>query len=136
MTNPESLSDAIQRLAQKKQHVVTPAAIEAKKELDMTREEGQYTKPLQRKMDIIHEFDESIRLLSLIFQKSRFDEMAVFLSNPAKIIGMNFFAGIFRGIGFVIGAMLIAAILIYMSKNNMQFVNLSQIAQAIQAILS
>jgi hypothetical protein len=68
--------------------------------------------------------------LAKTIDRSGFREYVDYLSRPWKIFTVNFFAGLFRGLGFVIGATVIVAILVYIIAN--WLVNLPFIGEAFE----
>jgi uncharacterized membrane protein len=116
MTEVDPISEAIQNLSRKK-HVVTPEARRAKEELDQAKNEihsqfeaGSLPK---RGLASIEEFNKSVRLLTSIFEESNFDELALFVSRPGRVLLINFFIGILRGVGFCVGIVLVLFLLAY-----------------------
>ena len=72
-----------------------------------------------KKLAIIEEFNDSVTLLMSIFQNSQFDELALFASNPPRIMIINFLIGILRGIGFAIGFLLLFLVALIAVKQAM-----------------
>jgi hypothetical protein len=63
--------------------------------------------------------------LAKTIDRSGFREYVDYLSKPWKIFTINFFAGLFRGLGFVVGATVVVAVLVYIIANwlvNLPFV--------------
>ena len=122
MVAASSLRNAIQNLSSKKD-VVSEDAIQAKTELDAYRETGDYSgdgsKISAKKLSTIDEFNKSIKLLTAIFQESNFDELASMISNPTRVLILNFLIGILRGIGFGIGVLFILSFLLFLLKNSL-----------------
>lgn len=110
-----SLTEAIQRLSSKKKQVVSEDAIKAKEELDSIRhgEQPFDNKRTKKQFYIIEEFTHSVRLLSSIFKRTQFDQLALFITHPSRVLVLNFFIGILRGMGFMIGVLLVLGICIY-----------------------
>jgi len=119
MDRTVQLTQAIEKLSLKKD-VLTAKAVEAKREYDHVKrdltsklDENQLIK---KQLATIEEFNDSVNLLKSIFQASRFDELALFITNPIKVLGVNLFVGVVRGLGFAIGVLVVAAILGYLVK--------------------
>lgn len=113
----KSLHEAIQNLAYKK-HVLSDEAVKAKEELkDYKFFSSGDPKASKQHMNVIREFNDSIDLLYGIFHKSHFDEMALLLARPARVFMLNFFIGLIRGIGFMIGILLVAGLIAFLMKD-------------------
>ncbi len=108
-----SLAEAIQQLSSKKKQVVSEGALSAKADLDASKE-GQDLpsegRRVRKNMDIVEEFTASVRLLVSIFKRTQFDQLALFITNPTRVLILNFFIGILRGIGFTIGVMMVMGV--------------------------
>lgn len=110
-----SLTEAIQRLSSKKKQVVSEDALKAKEDLD-SQKQGDLpfdSKRTRKQFYIIEEFTHSVRLLSSIFKRTQFDQLALFITHPARVLVLNFFIGILRGMGFMIGILLVLGIAVY-----------------------
>jgi|GEM_PF-5739197 len=112
-----SLSDAIENLSSKKKHVVSDEALRAKEEYMAVKHEfqNQYdsSKKFNKKLSVIEEFNYSVTLLISIFEKTNFDELALFIAHPTRVLVLNFCIGILRGMGFAIGLLVVVAVLVY-----------------------
>jgi hypothetical protein len=113
MTN--DINDAIQGLS-KKQHVVSDEAKKAQAQRDMMKLES--SKQFNKNVSIIDEFSNSVKLLGNIFQRSNFDEVALVIANPSRILLLNFFIGFVRGLGFCLGLVLIITIIAGLFNNS------------------
>ena len=111
----EELSRAIENLSRKK-HVLSEEAVRAKQEYDLVKEEmeAKYSQnmALSKRLSVLEEFNDSVKLLSTIFEASKFDELALFMSNPTRLLILNLFIGIVRGIGFFVGLILVSLLLL------------------------
>ena len=58
--------------------------------------------------------DKSERKVAEKVSRSGLDEFARYLRSPWRIVWSNFLAGMFRGLGFIIGATVLLAIIIYL----------------------
>lgn len=111
----EAVFAAIQNLSSKR-NVISDEALKAKQEIDNQRKvaddtrQAEVDKRWDKKLAIIEEFNDSVTLLMSIFQNSQFDELAMFASNPSRVLIINFLIGILRGIGFAIGFLLIVLV--------------------------
>jgi hypothetical protein len=56
---------------------------------------------------------KSIKNLNVSLSQSGLQEYVTYLSSPLKVFGMNLFAGIARGLGFVLGATVVVAVLVF-----------------------
>ncbi|MFC1770967.1 DUF5665 domain-containing protein [Candidatus Margulisiibacteriota bacterium] len=110
MVKQSSLSDAIKKLS-KKDNVISQEAKAAKEHFEKEKESqalDPYSKKISEKqIALITEFEESLKILSAIFKKSRFDELVVFITNPKKMLLVNFLIGLIRGIGWMFGVLII-----------------------------
>jgi len=114
---PQTLADAIQNLSSKKKHVLSEDAIRAAGEIEDSKEDaffGNSSKWWQKRLAIVEEFQESIRLLTAIFQASGFDEFAAFISNPLRVMLVNLCIGVLRGVGFGIGFLIVISLVGYL----------------------
>ncbi len=103
----DMLLSAIQQLSRKKQ-VVSEEALKAKEEFDTRKQQlAEDSRKSPKQLAIVEEFNHSVRLLVSIFQKSQFDELVMLVSNPSRVLILNFLVGILRGIGFSIGILLV-----------------------------
>jgi hypothetical protein len=136
MSDPKSISEAIQGLAGKK-HVVSEEAKTARKELGKKDKQhnDKTSIALQKKLALVQEFEESVNLLSIIFQRSRFDEFVAFISNPTKMLTINLLIGLLRGIGFAVGFILIVVFVGYLIKQSIPPQYLELISIAMKAML-
>ena len=66
---------------------------------------------VDKKELLLREFNKNIHLLIAVFQRSKFDEVTWFLSRPGRMLFLNFFIGVIRGTGFILGVLTILAIL-------------------------
>ncbi|MFC1616861.1 hypothetical protein ACFL2K_01440 [Candidatus Margulisiibacteriota bacterium] len=58
----------------------------------------------------LSEINKNLKLLQEVFITSNFDELIYFLANPAHVLGINFFSGLVKGLGFCIGFLLVLII--------------------------
>lgn len=132
----ESVMAAIQNLSSKR-NVITDEALKAKQEIDNQRKATEESRQIEvdkrwdKKLAIIEEFNDSVSLLMSIFQNSRFDELALFASNPPRILLINFMIGILRGIGFAIGFLLMILVALVVIK---QAVPMEAVVRLLQSL--
>ncbi len=116
------VNEAIKNISKKK-HIVSEEAKKAKEEYDLMKEtlEGHYNESsaLTKRLAVLDEFNDSVKILSNIFEISRFDELAFAISNPTRMLILNLFIGIMRGIGFIIGIILVAFLVAYLIKTSL-----------------
>ena len=117
-----TLKKAINKLSAKK-NVVTETAKQAKKNLDDNSESlkippGQHHH-FQKNVSTIHVFNDSVRLLTTIFQKSHFDRLALFIANPSKVLILNFLIGIVQGLGVALGIFFVSFLFVYFLRQNL-----------------
>ena len=61
---------------------------------------------------------EAIRLAhkaAIILEKARLEDYMLLLNKPWRMFWLNFWAGLARGVGFIIGTTIIAAILLFLA---------------------
>jgi hypothetical protein len=98
--------------------VVSQEALKAKEELD-DRKATQVTddaKKVPKQLAIVEEFNHSVRLLTAIFHQSKFDELVMLISSPVRVLVINFLIGLLRGMGFLVGLLLVLLILVMMFR--------------------
>lgn len=129
--NPEedelSLGSAIDHLSSKKS-VISNQAQAAKSQIEEEPISVVKPKKFQKQVFVIKEFNESVKLLGSIFDKSGFDRLVLFLTQPQKVIIMNFLIGMVWGLGFCLSVIFMAIIVLY-------FVNVNYPSQSISAIV-
>ena len=113
----DNLKQSLDNLSDKRD-VLSESAIRAKKDFDLYKE-NESKKQIQT-VGYRDDFTDSVRILSSIFEQSKFDEMAIFISNPSRVLGLNLFIGIIRGIGFALGILMISLLLLYLYLKKMQ----------------
>lgn len=74
---------------------------------------------------------KEIKAVSKLLLSTGFADFVKYLKSPWKIIWINFLAGIFRGLGVIIGMTVVFAIVIWMLS---QFVNYPLIGEYVQNI--
>lgn len=99
----QSLQDALSQLSQKSD-VLSDEVKQAKKSRDdfygfAPADQHRF----KRQETVIEAFNRSVEMLIAVFRRSRFDEFALFISSPIKMITVSLVSGFFRGIGFVGG---------------------------------
>lgn len=108
------LRDTLDNLSSRN-HVISDEAIHAKRHLD--EEKFNTTKDLnqriERQQQLIEEFNVSIKLLTEVFRQTKFDAVIGLAINPTRMLLLNFCIGIFRGIGFATGLLLLSGLLFY-----------------------
>lgn len=112
--NAHSLSEAIENLSRKR-HVLNEDAIKAGQD----RQISEGASLPNKKISVVEEFNHSVHLLTSIFKESNFDELAMFVAHPGRVLIINFFIGILRGIGFMVGILLVIVGLAYLFQNNL-----------------
>lgn len=116
----ELLEHAIKNVS-KRRHVLSDGAKKARHDYDDLSERASF-EPMDNDslpaVDTVSEFNESVRILISIFEASKFDELAIFISYPSRILILNLFIGILRGMGFFIGFGLVGFIVLYLFKTS------------------
>ncbi|MFA5879254.1 MAG: hypothetical protein WC860_03680 [Candidatus Margulisiibacteriota bacterium] len=137
-----NFSEAIKQIAQKKD-CLTEKALRAKEEYDQIKNQfsefssvtvavddirqknimkvpdffaaDKISKKLTKEQrEELQEFTESVNLLSAIIRKAKLDELDYLVANPLRLLILNFFVGLVRGVAFTIGALFICLILVYL----------------------
>ncbi|MBT5856081.1 hypothetical protein HOH87_05530 [bacterium] len=72
---------------------------------------------LARNMSEIDLFNDNVKVLLSVFQKSQFDEFLVLLAHPQRLLTVNFVIGFFRGAGFFLGFLFILFLLTYFLRD-------------------
>lgn len=106
--NPDAIREAIENLS-KKRHVISDEAVRAREE-QLSRQEQQQKetdKKWDKKLAIIEDFTDSVHLLMAIFKQSALQDIAILTANPARVLLLSFSIGIFRGLGFAIGLLIV-----------------------------
>lgn len=112
------LESSIDKLLEEKQSLIRPDAIEAKENYDeiKNRIKANTPKKVAKQIANIDGFSENVQVLSELFRRSKFDEYLVLLSNPQRVLTVNFMIGIFRGMGFMIGAGIVSGLFYYFTR--------------------
>ena len=112
MTNVADMKKAIDDRLQAKKHYVSADALQAKELFSGASgrqvEAEQTEMSSKRYADLMAEFNVSIQLLMRIFKESKFDSVLGFVGNPLRLMVLNLMMGIFRGIGFVFGVLVVS----------------------------
>ena len=114
------LEHAIKNVS-KRRHVLSDGAKKARKDYeDLSERSSMETmdEDALPAIDTVSEFNESVRILISIFEASKFDELAIFISYPSRILILNLFIGILRGMGFFIGFGLVGFLVLYLLKTS------------------
>jgi hypothetical protein len=102
----DSLVKAIKNLAGKK-HLISEEAIVAKKNLEKAKQQIKNDPYSKKEIDLLEEFSYSVKMLTYIFRKSRFDDLVCFISNAHRMFIINLILSFIRGIGFTLGVIFI-----------------------------
>ncbi|RAP33669.1 hypothetical protein DID77_02650 [Candidatus Marinamargulisbacteria bacterium SCGC AG-439-L15] len=108
-----SLEVAIDQLSKQKDEFITDRAILAKKEFDqLSKKKTSYSDVSVGEKEIIDikGFKEHVQVLASIFKASQFDEFMLAIANPKRLYVIQFFIGVLRGMGVVVGAVLMASL--------------------------
>lgn len=137
--DPEyDLSKVIESLSSHKSSKLTPAAVKAKSDyVQLKDDESERIKfPKLKKLRIIDEFNDHVRLLRTIFEDSHFDEIVFHLANPSRLFIIQLIIGILRGIGFAIGVLVIVFLLLYLVMSNLSSASLALVMNKILHLVS
>tara|TARA_B100001113_G_scaffold351027_1_gene349283 strand:+ start:153 stop:584 length:432 start_codon:yes stop_codon:yes gene_type:complete len=140
MVNSVELQEIIDNIAQKK-HVVSDQALRAKEQVDRYQSadhDDLNEEPLSEtdiepnsqsnktQVQAIENFNQSVKVLTDIFQQSQFDQLVLLAAQPARICILNFCIGVFKGIGFAVGVITIFYILAYSFRDTITYELLRQ----------
>ena len=107
MPKAKSLKKTIDSISRKK-HVISSEALKAKESIEKQKDEGvELSKDVRKQLLITEEFNHSVKLLISIFKESNFDELVMIVAHPSRVLVLNFFIGIIRGLGFAVGLILV-----------------------------
>lgn len=106
--NPDAIKEAIENLSSKR-HVISEEALRAREELRAKQEfhQKETDKKWDKKLAVIEDFTDSVHLLMAIFKQSSFQDIALLTANPSRVLLLSFGIGVFRGLGFAIGLLLV-----------------------------
>ena len=106
--HPDAIRNAIENLS-KKRHVISDEALRAREEqlIRQDQQQKETDKKWDKKLTVIEEFTDSVHLLMAIFKQSALQDIAMLTANPTRILLLSFSIGIFRGLGFAIGFLVI-----------------------------
>ena len=113
MTDPIALKKALDSLSQK-QHIVSDEAKRAK----ANTHHNDYPHIAKTNV-LLHEMNRSVRILSSIFQASKFDELALFISRPLQLFVMQLCVGLIKGLGCVLGILIGLIFLLHVAKDHL-----------------
>ncbi len=109
-----SLAKTIENLSHKS-HVISDEAKKAKQDL-LNR--GNLKEINEQKWLLMESFSHSVDMLSTVFKKSHFDELALLISNPSRMMILNLMIGLIRGIGFATGIIAVIFALLYAFRSS------------------
>ena len=125
MSDEDQLADTISDLSNTKGYVLSEEALLAKHhfdnvkdELDDDEDDDDETELNRRQSSELTLFNENIKILLSIFYRSQFDEYVYLLANPQRVYVSNFIIGIVRGMGFLLGVLLLAVLFLYLIKDS------------------
>ena len=118
MSNIDELKEALNQVSAKK-HLVLDEAMNAKTVIDEneTLLKSEFKFIMKKQRQHLKEFNTSIALLTRLFGNSRFDTTLAMVASPLKLLSINFFLGVIRGVGFFVGAGLVAGTFFYVFKD-------------------
>jgi len=94
MSQVNELKQALANLSSK-QHVISKEATYAKESLQNTHSQKNTTELIKKQTVMIDEFNTSITLLMDIFSQSRFDSVMGLITDPLRLLLLNFFMSCF-----------------------------------------
>tara|TARA_B100000427_G_scaffold55699_1_gene43303 strand:- start:10146 stop:10520 length:375 start_codon:yes stop_codon:yes gene_type:complete len=118
MSQVNELKQALANLSSK-QHVISKEATYAKESLQNTHSQKNTTELIKKQTVMIDEFNTSITLLMDIFSQSRFDSVMGLITDPLRLLLLNFFMSCFKGIGFAFGLALVGLLIASVFGNDL-----------------
>jgi len=111
MSNLKSLKKSLDDLSSK-QNVISQEALFAKAvtEEDALQRKEEEIARIEKQAQLMQEFNKSIALLMRIFKESNFDSILGIAAAPARLLVVNFFIALIKGIGFALGALITVAL--------------------------
>ena len=115
------MSDDLENNISNKQDAIRSDAFLAKKNFDTEKSsfDSYQNNDFEDDFQDLNELRHEIKLMMSIMQESKFDEIIHLISNPIRLMGMNFIIGFMRGLGLSLAFLLmILAILFSLSDTN------------------
>tara|TARA_Y100001970_G_scaffold134269_1_gene165345 strand:- start:3580 stop:3954 length:375 start_codon:yes stop_codon:yes gene_type:complete len=110
MSQVNELKLALENLSSK-QHVISKEATYAKESLQSGYTQKNSPEIIEKQSAMMDEFNTSITLLMDVFSQSRFDSIMGLITDPLRLLLLNFFMSCFKGIGFAFGIVLVGLLL-------------------------
>ena len=118
------MSDELKRNISSKQDAVRSDAFLAKRNFDTEKKSFDQYKSSDfddEYMPELNELRHEIKLMMTIMEESKFDEVIHLISNPTRLMGLNFIIGFLRGLGFTL-AVLVMTIAVLFSLSDTEIV--------------
>ena len=77
-------------------------------------------KILEQEKGLLESLNSGVGKLATAMERARIDEYTSMLTRPWRFFGVNFIAGVFRGLGMAIGFTLVAAVVLYVAVKLMR----------------
>ena len=106
MSQVDELKQAIENLSSK-HHGISKEASFAKESFQSNIHSKNNADLLEKQTALMDEFSTSITLLMDVFSQSRFDSIMGLVTDPLRLLLLNFFMSCFKGIGFAFGVALV-----------------------------
>ncbi|MGC6366929.1 MAG: hypothetical protein ACON35_02910 [Candidatus Marinamargulisbacteria bacterium] len=109
------MTDDLEKKIQEKQAAIRSDAFLAKKEFDSQKTGLDGFAPEDIDDDYFPEVKElrhELKLMMALFSESKFDDIVHLISNPTRLLGLNFIIGFVRGLGFALAVLLIIIIVL------------------------
>lgn len=119
------MSDELERNIAEKQTAIRSDAFLAKKSFDAEKDAFSKLSPADYDEDYdpeIRELRHEIKLMLSLMSESKFDDIVHLISNPTRLIGLNFIIGFARGVGFCL-AIIIMVLIIAASLSDTSLLN-------------
>lgn len=93
--------------------------LDRKKKKKETSEEQEKTKKSEHQRDL--EVADDLHALVSVLREQKFQDFVRYLKSPWRIMWSNFLAGIFRGLGILVGLTMIVGLVIWLIKELVDF---------------
>ncbi len=108
------MSEDLERNIAEKQAAIRSDAFLAKKSFDVEKDSFEQYSSTDLDDDYYPEIKElrhELKLMMSIMSESKFDDIVHLISNPSRLIGLNFIIGLVRGLGFCIAVIIMIIII-------------------------
>jgi hypothetical protein len=108
------MNDDLEQKIKEKTGAVTSQAVLAKQAFDTQKESLDHFEPDadDDTFPEIKELRHEIKLMMVLFNQSKFDDIVHLIANPSRLMGLNFIIGFVRGLGFSLAVIIIGLIVL------------------------